>query len=126
MSFWAIAIAGYLYAVGSAADKEEEVVAEQAEKVKHEEKQKTTVDDGQGEEMEGQEEDEENVVIPEVAPEDAWFIPFGWARQCPPTFYKGSDPEWQSFVEFSKDRKRNLLLRSNYLYLMLCSKDTNT
>ena len=49
--------------------------------------------------------------IPDIIPEDAIFIPLGFARQRPQEFYKGSGPEWQSFLEFSRDRKRGLQLR---------------
>lgn len=38
--------------------------------------------------------------------EDGLFIPFGWPKQQPRTFYKGSDPEWKEFVKFSKDTKK--------------------
>ena len=56
--------------------------------------------------------DEEDVDIPEEMPEDALFIPLWFARKKPKTFYKGTDPEWQSFVDFSKDRKRSQFIRS--------------
>jgi hypothetical protein len=46
------------------------------------------------------------VILPEEPPEDAWIIPLGWAKECPPTYYKGSDPEWQAFVKFAKDREK--------------------
>ena len=59
-------------------------------------------------------EDEAEVIIPDELPEDALFIPLGVVRQKPQTFYKGTDPEWQSFVNFSKDRKRAQFLRSMY------------
>ena len=39
--------------------------------------------------------------------EDALFIPFGWPKQQPRTFYKGSDPEWQEFIKLSKDPQRH-------------------
>jgi hypothetical protein len=52
------------------------------------------------------EEDSDEVHIPEELPEDAIFIPLGLARKLPPALYKGSDPEWASFVEFSNDQKR--------------------
>lgn len=48
-------------------------------------------------------------------PEDALFIPLGFTRQRPLEFYKGSDPEWQSFVEFRKDREKEKAVRSMYL-----------
>jgi len=64
---------------------------------------------------EGQEKDEEDEVeIPETAPEDAVFIPLGLTRQRPQEFYKASDPEWQSFVEFRKDRDREKAVRSMF------------
>jgi hypothetical protein len=40
-----------------------------------------------------------------TTPEDSLFIPFGFIHERPRTYYKGSDPEWQSFLEFSKDKK---------------------
>lgn len=45
-------------------------------------------------------------------PEEAIFIPLGWPRECPKTYYKGTDPEWQSFLEFNQDRKRSMRIRS--------------
>ena len=56
--------------------------------------------------------DEEDVQVPETMPEDAFFIPLGRIRQRPHTHYKGSDPEWQSFVEFGNDRQRPAAVRS--------------
>ena len=65
-------------------------------------------------EQESNKEDEEDVKIPDEMPEDAVFIPLGRVRQLPQTFYKGTDPEWQSFIEFSKDKKKSLAVRSKY------------
>lgn len=62
-----------------------------------------------------EEEGEEDVEVPDEMPEDAIFIPLWFARQLPPTFYKGTDPEWQSFIEFSKDKKRSQMVRSTYI-----------
>ena len=56
--------------------------------------------------------DEDDVQVPDVMPEDAFFIPLGRVRQLPHTHYKSSDPEWQSFVEFGSDRKRPVAVRS--------------
>ena len=50
--------------------------------------------------------EEDKVEIPETMPEDAIFIPLGFARQRPETYYKATDPEWQSFIEYRKDRER--------------------
>ena len=57
-------------------------------------------------------EDEDDVQVPGIMPEDAFFIPLGLVRQLPHTHYKGSDPEWQSFVEFGRDRERTTAVRS--------------
>ena len=57
-------------------------------------------------------EEEDDADIPEEMPEDALFIPLWFARKKPKTFYKGTDPEWQSFVDFSKDRQRSQFIRS--------------
>lgn len=64
------------------------------------------------------EEKEEDFQIPDEIPEDAIFVPLGFARQLPRTFYKGTDPEWQSFIEFSKDKKRSQLVRSTYSLIL--------
>ena len=61
---------------------------------------------------EDEDEDEDDVQVPETMPEDAFFIPLGLVRQLPHTHYKGSDPEWQSFVEFGRDRERTAAVRS--------------
>lgn len=65
---------------------------------------------------EGQEKDEneDEFGLPETIPEDATFIPLGLTRQRPQEFYKASDPEWQSFVEFRKDRDREMAVRSMF------------
>ena len=57
---------------------------------------------------------EDDVQVPETMPEDALFIPLGRIRQRPHTHYKGSDPEWQSFVEFGNDRQRPAAVRSMF------------
>lgn len=57
-----------------------------------------------------EDEDEEDLV-PEIMPDDALFIPLGLAHQRPPVYYKGTDPEWQSFLEFAADRKRSNQVR---------------
>jgi len=36
---------------------------------------------------------------------DALFIPFSWPKEMPRTYYRGSDPEWQEYVKFSRDEK---------------------
>lgn len=61
---------------------------------------------------EEKEEDEDEVQIPDVMPEDAFFIPLGLTRQKPQEYYKASDPEWRSFVDFKKDRDKETSVKS--------------
>lgn len=62
-------------------------------------------------------EDEAEIKIPETMPEDATFIPLGFARQRPETYYKATDPEWQSFIEYRKDREREPAIKSTSSFL---------
>ena len=59
--------------------------------------------------------DEDDVQVPETIPADAFFIPLGRIRQVPQTYYKHSDPEWQSFAEFGQDRKRRVAVQSMFI-----------
>ncbi|KAI4101440.1 MAG: hypothetical protein LQ339_005089 [Xanthoria mediterranea] len=43
---------------------------------------------------------------------DTLFIPLGFAYQLPQTFYKGRDPEWQSFIQLSRDKRRCSALKN--------------
>ena len=57
-------------------------------------------------------EEEDDVEIPDTMPEDAIFIPLGFAHPRPQTYYKATDPEWQSFIEYRKDREREPAIKS--------------
>ncbi|KAL8858007.1 MAG: hypothetical protein Q9178_005468 [Gyalolechia marmorata] len=64
---------------------------------------KVTEEDAENDDEE-EEEDEDDTI----------FIPLGFAYQLPKTFYKGSDPEWQSFMQLSRDKKKCVALKSTY------------
>lgn len=50
----------------------------------------------------------------------ALFIPFpGTTKQLPPIPYRGSDPEWQEFVKFSKDKKLAQRIRGTHRHVTL-------
>ena len=50
-----------------------------------------------------EEDGNDDSIVPKEQPEDAMFIPLGWPRKLPQVYYKGSDPEWQSFLEFARN-----------------------
>jgi hypothetical protein len=53
--------------------------------------------------------DEEDDAEDDDADEDVealLFLPTGFSRPKPQTFYRGSDPEWQEFTKLSKDKAR--------------------
>ena len=83
----------------------EERAAKRLEKLKPQESENSKA-------VETKDSEEDDADVPEEMPEDALFIPLWFAREKPKTFYKGTDPEWQSFVDFSKDRKRSQFIRS--------------
>jgi hypothetical protein len=45
------------------------------------------------------------------------FIPLTWSRLREGELYTASDPEWQTFVQLSKDRKKLQELRGKHVYL---------
>lgn len=65
-----------------------------------------------GEATQAVEVSDEDDIVPEEQPEDALFIPLGWPQRRPREFYKGSDPEWQSFLEFARNEKQGRFVRS--------------
>ena len=49
------------------------------------------------------------------------FIPFpGTTKQLKPVPYRGSDPEWQEFVKFSKDKKLAQKVRGRCEFVYVC------
>ena len=109
VAMYAAGLAVYLHFVIGANVEEEEVAKTLPKKNKS--KEPTAAHNKDGEEG-TVEEGADTAIVPDILPEDAIFIPLGWARQLPSTFYKGSDPEWQGFLEFSQDRQRSLMIRS--------------
>ncbi|KAF2456811.1 hypothetical protein BDY21DRAFT_346158 [Lineolata rhizophorae] len=73
---------------------------------------------------EGEEYDEEAELEEEI-PEESIFIPIGWAKRKPQTFYRGSDPEWQEFLRLAGDIKRQHGLQRSLAVTIrrICSDD---
>ncbi|KAI4157873.1 MAG: hypothetical protein LQ342_007939 [Letrouitia transgressa] len=49
---------------------------------------------------------------------ETYFIPLGFPYQLPKTYYKGSDPEWESFVQLSKNRERRERLKNELVAIV--------
>lgn len=60
--------------------------------------------DDENESEDGWEEDEDGVIYLSEDEVEGNFIPLQWPVQLSNKYYKGSDPEWQEFVRFSKDK----------------------
>ena len=100
-------------------DEAEDKYEDEAENEKEEEDDEDEDDEDDGGPEEEDDDEGEEGPVPEPIPEDAIFIPLGLVRQRRTPYYKGSDPEWQSFVEVSRDRKRSIGIRST-LYFHDC------
>lgn len=50
-------------------------------------------------------------------PEDVIFVPLGFTYQILQGYYKGSDPEWPSFITFRRDRGKDKAVRSTWLWI---------
>ena len=46
------------------------------------------------------------VNVVDKKPEDVTFIPLWWGKESPRQYFKKSDPEWQGFINFSNDKKK--------------------
>ncbi|TID16401.1 RNA cytidine acetyltransferase [Venturia nashicola] len=44
--------------------------------------------------------------------EDGTFIPFGWPKKEEKTFFKGSEPEWKSFLKLANEPKRQMEIQA--------------
>lgn len=72
----------------------------------------TLFEDDENDEGAGEEEEAEHETTGEASEGDTIFIPLGFAYELPQKFYKGTDPEWQSFVQLSENKKLCVFLRS--------------
>lgn len=126
----AVAITAATYGLGQylglEVEIEEEEEAEQQTKpgrwkkqVRKEDGSLEEVDDEEANE-DGEDEDEEDADEEEY--DDAvLFLPTGFSRLKPKTFYKGSDPEWQEFKKVSQDKKRIERIRQELVDLVRTS-----
>lgn len=56
-------------------------------------------------------EEEDEVEEIELTGEE-WFLPMTFAKKLPKQYYRGTDPEWQSFMELSKDKAHQISIQS--------------
>jgi hypothetical protein len=110
----AVAIATATYGLGQYLGLEVEIEEEEVEEkrkpgrwkkqVRKEDGTLEEVDDEEANEEEGEDEEEEEE---EEEYDDAiLFLPTGFSRLKPKTFYRGSDPEWQEFKKVAQDKAR--------------------
>ncbi|KAF2627768.1 hypothetical protein BU25DRAFT_410424 [Macroventuria anomochaeta] len=71
-------------------------------------------DEEANEDEDGDEEDEDE----EEYDDAILFLPTGFSRLKPKTFYKGSDPEWQEFKKVSQDKARIERIRQELVNLV--------
>lgn len=73
----------------------------------------TLFEDDEDDEEGGEEQKEaKQETSSEASADDTIFIPLGFAYKLPQKFYKGTDPEWQSFVQLSQNKKLCDFLRN--------------
>jgi hypothetical protein len=126
----AVAITAAIYGLGQylgleVAIEEEEVEGKHEpgrwkKQVRKEDGSLGEVDDeeaNQGEEEDEEEEEYDDAIL---------FLPTGFSRKKPATFYKGSDPEWQEFVRVARDRKRVARIRRMKAPCSSCITFTDT
>ncbi len=58
-------------------------------------------------------EDEEKPI-----PGNPVFIPLGLPVKCEASYYKGTDPEWQSFLQFARDKDQLIRVRSMFVHIL--------
>ncbi|KAF2855466.1 hypothetical protein T440DRAFT_504123 [Plenodomus tracheiphilus IPT5] len=66
-----------------------------------------------GQEVDGDDEEEDDDVGDVLL-----FLPTGFSRPAPTTFYKGSDPEWQEFKRIATDKARAAKIRGELVSLV--------
>lgn len=112
----AVAIATATYGLGQYLGLEVEVEEEEEEErkpgrwkkqVRKEDGTLDEVDDEEANEEEDEDEDEDDEDEEEEDYDDGiFFLPTGFSRTKPTSFYKGSDPEWQEFKRVTQDKAR--------------------
>lgn len=127
----AVAIATATYGLGQYLGLEVEIEEEEVEEkrrpgrwkkqVRKEDGTLEEVDDEEANEEEGEDEDDDE----EEEYDDAiLFLPTGFSRLKPKTFYRGSDPEWQEFKRVSQDKARIEKIRQELVNMVRTAVDS--
>ena len=123
----AVAIGIATYGLGHYLGLEVEIEEEEVEEERKPGRWKKQVrkEDGSVEEVDDEEANEEDEEEDEDEEYDdaILFLPTGFSRLKPKTFYKGSDPEWQEFKKVSQDKARIERIRQELVNLVrtMCS-----
>lgn len=124
----AVAIATATYGLGQYLGLEVEIEEEEVEEKRKPGRWKKQVrnEDGSFEEVDdeeaNEEEDEDEDDKDEEEYDDAiLFLPTGFSRLKPKTFYRGSDPEWQEFKKVAQDKARTERIRQELVNIVRTS-----
>lgn len=79
---------------------------EEEEHGKQRERTGTPISNEDGEEEADEEVEEDDEDEDEEYDDALIFLPTGFSRPKPKTYYRGQDPEWQEFVKVATDRPR--------------------
>jgi hypothetical protein len=125
----AVAIATATYGLGQYLGLEVEIEEEEVEEkrkpgrwkkqVRKEDGSLEDVDDEEANDEEDEDEDDDE----EEYDDAILFLPTGFSRLKPKTFYRGSDPEWQEFKKVTQDKARIERIRQELVNLVrtMCS-----
>lgn len=129
----AVAIATATYGLGHYLGLEVEVEEDEVDDKKpgrwkkHVRKEDGTleeVDDKEANEEEDEDEEDEEEDEEDEYDDAILFLPTGFSRMKPTTFYKGSDPEWQEFKKVSQDKARIERIRQELVNVVRTSCST--
>lgn len=103
----AVAITAATYGLGQYLGLEVEIEEEDEREPKPGRwKKQVRREDGSLEEVDDEEANEEEDEDEDEYDDEILFLPTGFSRLKPKTFYKGSDPEWGEFRKIVQDQKR--------------------
>ncbi|KAH7087070.1 hypothetical protein FB567DRAFT_496750 [Paraphoma chrysanthemicola] len=111
-----VAIAAAFYGVGRYLGVEVEV--ELVDDANRKSRPSNSISNGDATSEESEEAADEEEEEEEEYDDAILFLPTGFSKQKPQTFYRGSDPEWQEFKKLATDRPRVERIRNELVSMM--------